>query len=299
MTDKSPAPLWLKLAPAIFLLLWAAGYSFAKLGLRHAEPMTFLAWRYGCVIALFLPLALALHPAWPKRAKEWGHVAIVGFLIQAVYFGLCYLAFSLGVPAGTVALIVSLQPILVALLAPSLVGELVSRRRWLGLALGLAGAALVIYARGAIGVVSIAGIVACFGALLGMTLGTLYEKRFGLAHHPVPTNLIQYLIGFAAVLPLALIFEQGRIAWNGESVAALAYLVVGNSIIAITLLLAMIRRGEAARVSALFYLVPPMAGLIAWVMLGEAMPPLAWAGLGLAAIGVFLASWRAKASPLA
>jgi drug/metabolite transporter (DMT)-like permease len=156
--------------------------------------------------------------------------------------------------------------------------------------LGLIGAALVIVARSEIEVTSAIGLVCAAGALIAMTAGTLYEKRFGLHHHPVTANTIQYLVGFLMVLPLALAVERVEVEWTGEFVLALAYLVIGNSLIAVTLLLAMIRYGEAARVSALLFMVPPMAALIAWGLIGEEMPPAAWAGMAIAAAGVALAT---------
>ena len=281
-------PLWLILAPGIFLFLWAAGFAVAKVGLAHAEPITFLALRYALVLAVLVPFAIVLRPPLPTRGIDWLHLAVVGFLIQAAYFGLCYIALGLGASAGAVALIVSLQPILVGLLAPHLAGEKVNLLRWAGLALGLGGAGLVILARSSVEVTSALALLCAAGGLVGMTAATLYEKRFGVQQHPVTANLVQYLVGLVAVLPIAWTFETMRVEWTADFVASLAYLVIGNSLIAITLLLAMIRRGEASRVSALFFLVPPGAALIAWLTIGEAMPPLAWAGMALAAIGVAL-----------
>ncbi len=281
-------PLWLRLAPAIFLLLWSGGFSFAKFGLANAEPITFLALRYLLVLAVLLPIALAVRPPLPKRRADWGHLVVVGFLMQAVYFGLSYYAFHLGVSAGGVALIVALQPILVALIVPWSSGEKVPALRWLGLLLGLGGAGLVIASRSSVEIASQLGILAAVGALLGITVATLYEKRFGLHHHPVTSNTVQYAVGLAAVLPLAYFTEAMEVTWSLELGIALGYLVVGNSLISVTLLLAMIRHGEAARVSALFFLVPPMAALMAWGLIGETLPPLAWAGMALAAGGVAL-----------
>ena len=133
--SPSSKPLWLVLAPAIFLILWSGGFSVAKLGIRHAEPLTFLALRYAIVLIILIPFAVALRPRWPRRPSEWLHIAMVGFLIQAVYFGLCYLAFHAGTSAGTVAIIVCLQPILVGLIAPYFARERVSALRWFGLIL--------------------------------------------------------------------------------------------------------------------------------------------------------------------
>lgn len=288
----TPRPLWLAAAPVIFLTLWSAGFAVAKLGVEHAPPLTLLALRYGLAVAVLLPVALVLRPPLPS-ARAAADVAIVGFLIQVVYFGLCYLAFRAGVSAGGVAIVVCLQPILVALAAPRFVGETVGPRVWAGLALGLAGAALVILGRSAVAAENLWGVALTVGALFGITGGTLWEKRHGRGHHPVVANLIQYAVGAVCTLPMALLLEDvTAIRWDGTFVAVLAYLVLGNSLLAISLLMAMIRAGEVARVSALFYLVPALSALIAWPMLGEAMPPVAWAGMALAGLGVTLANRR-------
>ncbi|CAN5127533.1 DMT family transporter [soil metagenome] len=280
----------LLLAPAIFLVLWSGGFSIAKLGVRHAEPLTFLALRYGIVVLILVPFYIALRPPLPRRAADWGHIAMVGFLIQTVYFGLCYIAFKAGMPAGTLAIIVCLQPIFAGLIAPSFTGERVSPRRWVGLILGLAGASAVIISQGRVGGASPFTILCGVGALAGITGGTLWEKRFGISQHPVIANLIQYVVGAATVLPAALATESLAIQWTPEFTLSLAYLVIGNSLIAMTLLLAMIRAGEVSRVSSLFYLVPPASAIIAWPILGETLGPLAWAGMVLAAVGVAIAS---------
>lgn len=290
-TPVSGRPLWLLLAPAIFLILWSGGFSIAKFGVRHAEPLTFLALRYAIVLIILAPFAIAMQPRWPRKLAEWLHIAMVGFLIQGVYFGLCYIAFKAGASAGTVAIIVCLQPILVGLIAPYFARERVSALRWLGLVLGLAGAATVILARSRVGAESILGILCSIGALIGITGGTLWEKRFGGNHHPIVSNMVQYVAGLAGTLPLALATETLAVDWmSPEFYAALFYLVIANSLISMTLLLAMIRAGEVSRVSSLFYLVPPMSALVAWPILGEAMPPLAWLGMAIAAAGVAIAS---------
>ena len=284
-------PLWLAAAPALFLILWSAGFAVAKLALTHAQPLTLLALRYVLVLAVLAPVALVLRPPLPRSRRALIDVAVTGFLIQVVYFGLCYIAFKSGVSAGGVAIVVCLQPILVALTAPHLVGEPVPPRAWAGLMLGLAGAATVILSRGQVSGNAL-GLLATLGALFGITGGTLYEKRFGTAQHPVTANLIQYTVGAAVTLPLAALTEDMTITWTPAFAAALAYLVLANSILAISLLLAMIRAGEVARVSALFYLVPPLSALFAWPLLGEAMPPAAWAGMALASVGVGMVSGR-------
>jgi drug/metabolite transporter (DMT)-like permease len=289
-------PLWLIAAPAVFLILWSAGFAIAKLGLQHAGPMTILALRYGIAVAILIPVALALRVPFPPTPRAWADVAIVGFLIQVVYFGLCYIAFKSGVTAGGVAIVVCLQPILVALVAPRLVGEAVGRQGWIGLALGLSGAAIVILSRSEVGADTWFGVACTVVALLGITGGTLWEKRFGVTHHPVAANLIQYAVGLAFALPAAWMTESMVIDWDPTFVAVMAYLVLGNSLLAMTLLLAMIRAGEVSRVSSLFYLVPPLSALFAWPLLGEAMPPLAWGGMALAALGVAMVSRPSRQS---
>lgn len=283
-------PLWLRLAPAIFLLLWSGGFSVAKLGILHAEPWSFLSLRYALVLAIILPLLAALRPPLPASASEWAHLAIVGFLIQTVYFGLSYIGLKAGVSAGGVAIIVCLQPLLVGLIAPRFAGERVGLLRWAGLALGLAGAVTVIASRSTVELAHPMGVLAVVGSLFAITLGTLWEKRFGRNHHPVVSNAVQYAAGLAGTLPFALAFESFSFTWNLPFAGALAYLVIGNSLIAMSLLFAMIRAGEVSRVSSLFYLVPPISALIAWPVLGEAIAPLGWAGFALAAAGVLIAS---------
>jgi drug/metabolite transporter (DMT)-like permease len=149
---------------------------------------------------------------------------------------------------------------------------------------------LAIFGRSAVAVENTFGVVMTFLALLGITVGTLYEKRFGVTHHPVSANLIQYAVGAGFCLPAAWLSESMAIAWDAEFIWAMAYLVLANSLLAMSLLLAMIRAGEVARVSSLFYLVPALAALCAWPLLGEVMPPAAWAGMALAGLGVALVS---------
>jgi drug/metabolite transporter (DMT)-like permease len=284
-------------APVIFLVLWSGGYAAAKVGLPYTGPFTFLALRYILALVILVPVALVTRPAWPRTREAWLHVLAVGFGIQVAYFGLSYVAFDLDLSAGAVALITSLQPILVALFAPRVTGERVTSMRWVGLALGLSGAAIVIGARSAIEAESWWGILAATGALIAMSAVTLYEKRYGGGTHPVPANMIGFGLGIVVFVPVALLAEGFAFEVTTRSVASLAYLAIGNSLISITLLLAMIRRGEASRVSALLFLVPPGAALIAWIVLGETIPLLAWPGMALAAAGVYIATRRPVPQP--
>lgn len=282
--------LLVRAAPAIFLLLWAGGFTVAKVGIHNADPLTLLSLRYFCVLVLLLPFFIIKKPNLPATASEWGHLFFVGFLIQVVYFGTAWVAFSLGGSAGAVALITSLQPILVALIIPMLSQEKVNRKRWAGLILGLTGTLMVIVGNNGVQPVSIQIILFSTAALLAITIATVWEKRYGSEHHPLTSNTVQYTAGFLCTLPLAWLFEPMSINVTVPFILALAYLVICNSILAITLLLMMIRRGEATKVSALFFLVPPLAACIAWFVLNEKMTPTAWLGMAVAAAGVWLVS---------
>ena len=195
-------PLWLLAAPVVFCCLWSGGYVVAKIGILYAEPLTLLVLRYSLAIGVMLPLFVLLRPPLPRRPAEWGHLAIVGLCIQSVYFGMSYLAFRAGVAAGVVALVMSLQPVLVAMLAPGLAAERIGWRRWSGLALGLVGTAAVILARSTIEPPPALGLIFAVLGLGGMTAGTLWEKRFGVAHHPVTANLVGFAAGLPASCPL-------------------------------------------------------------------------------------------------
>lgn len=284
-----------RLAPVAFVLLWAAGFAFVALGLPDSEPFTFLALRYAIVVALLAAALVLLRPPLPETRRDWADLAVIGVLLQAGYFSLLYLALDLEESAGTIALVVSLQPILVALLAPRVTGERVTALRWAGLGLGLAGAAAVIASRSSVAGLSGGGLICAAGALLALTSSTLYETRFGSEHHPVTANAVQCAVALALTLPPALLVERFEVDWTADLAISLTYLVLANSLLAITLLLMMMRRGEASRVSALFFLVPPLAAGIAWAVLGESLPAPAGAGMVLAAAGVAIATRPSRA----
>ncbi|MBF5013037.1 DMT family transporter [Burkholderia pseudomultivorans] len=287
-SDPRRKPGWLRAAPALFLLRWSSGFVFLKLGLRDADPLTFLALRYVCVVALLAAAFLWLRPALPRTPRAWLNLVVVGLLLQAGYFAFTYLSLKLGMSAGAVALVTSQQPILVGLLAPALAGERVGVLRWAGLALGAAGAVLVILARGPVAIASAWALAFALLALMCITGGTLWERRFGTDVHPVSANLVQYAVGLAVSAPLAFALEPMHVHWSAGLAGSLAYLVICNSLIAISLLLAMVRHGEASRVSALFFLIPPATALIALAVLGETIGALAWPGMALAAAGLYL-----------
>ena len=281
-------------APFVFLILWSGGYGFAKLGLEHAEPMTLLALRYGLAVAALVPLALMRRTVWPTGMGHWAAVAMTGFLIQGVYFGLAYLAMKQGMNAGTTAIIMALQPALVAAAAPLIGGKQGGWLLWQGLGVGFCGVVLAVWSEGALGPSPIGAALLAIGALGGISAATLFEKARGRKTDPVAGGLVQYAVGFALVAPIALATENVKVDWQPGLIVALAWLVIGNSLISISLYIAMLARGDATRISALMYLVPPLAMALAWVLLGEALHPLALAGLALSALGVYIVTRQTR-----
>lgn len=281
-------------APFVFLILWSGGYGFAKLGLEHAEPMTLLALRYGLAVAVLLPLALVLRPRWPTGAGHWAAVAVTGFLIQGVYFGLAYLAMKRGMNAGTTAIIMALQPALVAAASPLIGGKRSGILLGLGLGIGFCGVVLAVWSEGALGPSPLGAGLLALGALGGISGTTLFEKALGRKTDPVAGGLVQYAVGFALVAPVAVATERLTVDWQPGLIVALARLVIGNSLISISLYIAMIARGDATQISALMYLVPPLAMAMAWALLGEPLQPLAIAGLALSALGVYIVTRQTR-----
>jgi drug/metabolite transporter (DMT)-like permease len=276
---------WLRLIPAVFVVLWSTGFIGARLGMPHAEPMTFLAIRFALTAVILLVAAVAMQVPWPRRASAWGHLALAGLLMHGVYLGGVFVAIRLGLEAGLSALIVSLQPLLVAAAAPFLLAEPVGLRRWLGLALGLIGVSLVLGGKLGGGAMAI---MACVAALGGITAGTLYQKRFCGTHDLRSGNMIQFAAAAAACGLAALAFETRRIDWTPELVFALFWLIFVLSLGAVPLLYVLLRRGAASQVASLFFLVPPTTALIAWPLFGERLGPVELVGMGLAVAGVAL-----------
>lgn len=277
-------------APGVFVLLWASGFIGAKLGLPYAEPMTFLAVRMGAVVLLLGAIILATRPAWPSRSDIL-HSAVTGLLVHGAYLGGVFEAIHHRLPVGTAALVVSLQPVLTSTLANRLLGERVTARQWAGLALGLGGVYLVVHGRTEGDAPAIAWVGATV-ALLGMTVGTLYQKRFGGGIEWRTGFLIQYAASGALFALLALCFETMHVEWTAEFAFAIAWLVFVLSFGAIWLLYFLIRHKAATRVVSLFYLTPPFTALMAWLLFGEQLAPLALIGMAVCAAGVALVNWR-------
>lgn len=278
-------------APALFVVLWASGFIGAKFGLPYVEPLTFLTVRMIAVVALLALLAVVTRPTWPDMVGI-RHGIVAGLLVHGVYLGGVFISIDQRLPAGLSALIVSLQPVLTSTIANRYLGERVIARQWVGLTLGIAGVYLVVADKTVAGEATALGWAAVVCALIGITLGTLYQKRFGGGIDWRAALIIQYSAAGVSFALGSILFESQRIEWTIELIGALAWLVLVLSLGAVWLLYFLIRRSAATRVTSLFYLTPPVTALIAWLMFGERLGVLALIGMGVCVTGVFLVNWR-------
>jgi drug/metabolite transporter (DMT)-like permease len=274
-------------APMLFVLLWSTGFIGARFGLPYIEPMTFLAVRMVFVVFIMTAIALLAQAPWP-RGPEIGHSLVAGALVHGLYLGGVFTAISQGVPAGISALIPGLQPILTSTIANRFMGEKVTRLQWLGLGLGLIGVALVLHDRSIVLAGSPLGWLASVGSLLGITLGTLYQKRYCGRIDWRTGNTVQYAGALVLFGLAAFAFETRMIHWSGELIFAIAWLVLVLSIAAVGLMYWLIRRSAATGFASLFYLVPVVTALLAFVLFGEKLDALSIAGMVVCAGGVVL-----------
>lgn len=293
-------PAWLAPVPLFFVALWSTGFIAAKYGLPYAPPLSFLILRCIGALLVLLPLVLVGGAPWPHGRIL--HVAVAGLLLQAGYLGGVWSAIRIGMPAGLSALIVGLQPILTAFAAP-LVGERVTPRQWLGLLLGLGGVGLVVYSRINLHGLPPAAIGLCVLALLSITSGTLYQKRFCPQFDLRTGALIQFAATGLVLLPLAVALEGfgpalDNVRWTPQFVGALLWSILALSIGAIFLLFRLISRNDATKVTSLLYLTPPTTAVMAWLMFGEALSPPGLVGMAVAVAGVaFVIRKSSKENP--
>lgn len=274
--------------PFIFVVIWSTGFIVAKFGLPYAPPLTFLSLRFASVIVVLLPLVLLVRAPWPIGRVR--HIAVAGILVQAGYLAGVWCAIKLGMPAGLSALIVGMQPVLTAFAAP-LIGEKVRNRQWIGLIFGFCGVALVVANKITLIGLTWQSIALCVMALLSITVGTMYQKKF-CPHFDLRTGtIIQFAASSVVIVPLAIIFEDmspalQTIQWTPSFIGALLWSVLALSIGAIFLLFALIRKSAATSVTSLLYLTPPTTALMAWAAFGEIFSVTGMVGMALAVIGV-------------
>lgn len=276
-------------APMLFVLLWSTGFIGARFGLPYIEPMTFLAVRMVFVVLIMAAIALIGGARWPNP-PEIGHSLVAGALVHGLYLGGVFTAISQGVPAGISALIPGLQPILTSTIANRFMGETVTKQQWLGLLLGLIGVVMVLHDRSIMAAGSPLGWVASFGSLLGITLGTLYQKRYCGRIDWRAGNTVQYAGALVLFSLAAFTIETRIIHWSVELVFAFAWLILVLSIAGVGLMYWLIRRSAATGFASLFYLVPVVTALLAFALFGEKLDALSIAGMVVCAIGVVLAN---------
>jgi drug/metabolite transporter (DMT)-like permease len=281
---------------ALFVPLWSTGFIGAKLGLPYAEPYTFLFLRYAAVAVLLAGVALAMRAPWPRTAKEWLHIAVAGLLVHAVYISCVFDSIHHGLPSGVSALIVGLQPLLTAAVVGPLLGERVGLRQWLGLLLGLIGVALVLEEKISLNV-NFWAVGLSVIALLGISVGTVYQKRFCPRLDLRSGVAIQYFVTALYVGGFALALETRHVEWSGRFIFALVWLMLVLSVGAVSLLFILLRRGTASRTATLFYLVPPCTALVAWLLFDEQLGVVALLGMAIAASGVYLATRPTRDAP--
>ena len=276
----------LRAMPWVFVLIWSTGFVVARLGMPHAGPMAFLAWRYGLSILVFLLWASWARAPWPQGRAQWAHLAVTGLLMHAGYLGGVWVAVKGGLGAGLAALIVGLQPVLTAVwLSASANSHRVSARQWLGLLMGLAGLALVVGQKLQLGFATPATVGWAALALVSITAGTLYQKRWLKPCDVRSASVVQLLAAFAVTLPLALL-EAEPMRLHPQLVMAMAWSVLVLTLGGSSLLYLLIQRGAATSVTSLMYLVPPCAALMAWVLFDEPLTAVVLAGLAITALGV-------------
>jgi drug/metabolite transporter (DMT)-like permease len=277
-----------RVAPAIFVLLWATGFLIAKLGVPYAQPMTILAMRFVLAALMMASVALVTGAPWPRSWRRIGHIAMIGILLHAVYLGGCYIAIYGGMPAGMAALIAGFQPILTATLAGPVLGERTRPVQWIGIAIGFIGLMMVLWERIVIDLSHPAALLFAILSLIGITSATIYQKRFCPSFDLRSGTAIQYIAASIVMVPATLVFGIGAIDWAPTFIFALAWLVIVLSGVSIALLTWMISRGAASKVASLFYLTPPIAAIGSYFWFGETLSALALAGMAVIVFGLYL-----------
>lgn len=286
----SSSQLLARLAPPLFVVIWATGFIVARTITPYAEPLTFLLVRYLFAILVLVVIVAAARAPWPRNPRDWRNGLVAGILLHGFYLGGVFWSVKHGLPAGIMALVAGLQPLATGLLAMPLLGERVSPRRWTGIGIGFLGAALVVLPKLGDGGVPPAALAVGLLAMLSITFGTIWQKRTAGALDLRVNAVLQYIGAALVTVPMVLLTEEGRMDFTLPLIGALAWAVLGLSIGAIGLLLYLIRHGAVTGVATLLYLVPPVAALMAFALFGETLTLVQIAGMGLAALGVAVAS---------
>ena len=274
----------------IFVLIWSTGFVIARMAMPYVEPATFLFWRFAGVLAAMAALSLVWRLTWPSWSQI-KHIAIAGILLQFGYLMGVWVAVRLGMTAGLVALIVGLQPILTAWFA-AWVSEKVTTNQWIGLVFGFMGVALVVAAKVGLLSIPLISYFLAFAALLSITFGTIYQKKFCPIFDLRAGSTIQFGVSAFLSFFCMFFFETGVMVWNASVIGALLWAIFPISIGSISLLFMMIRKGAATKVTSMLYLTPPTTAAMAWLLFDEPFTLLMAVGLCLTMTGVVLVNAR-------
>lgn len=277
-----------------FVAVWGSGFIATKVGLQYAAPFTFLTLRYSFGLACLIPLVLVLRPHWPSSRTELAHILVAGLLMHAINLGGSHYAQYLGMSAGITALILAAQPLLTALVASRWMNQRLAARQWLGVGLGLAGVALVVWHKIDIHAISWGSLAAVGVSLVAITAGTLYQRVFCPRVDLYSAALLQFAISLAVLAPLAWAVEGMQVRWAWQLFAAIAFLVIFASILGVNVLHTLMRHGEAARVTSLMYLTPVFAVVLELLMFGVIPTPLSLVGMAVTCLGVAMVAWQRR-----
>ena len=285
-----------RLIPWLFVLIWSTGFVAAKYGLPYAEPFTLLSYRNGLTLIVLFIIMQVKKSIWPSSGMAFIHLMVTGLLIHGVYLGGVFQAIKWEIPIGLTAMIIGLQPLGMAFIAGIILHERIIRKQWIGLIIGLLGLYLVLFEKFDLAIegfftgFSFLAVLAVFGSLVGISLGTIYQKRFCSDMDLISGTLIQYLGAFILCIIMSLCFETGDIHWTNAFMITLAWQVFGLSIGAVLLLMTMIKQDALARVGSYFYLVPVLVAIQAWYLFDETMNFISIIGVLLIVFAVAIAS---------
>lgn len=290
-----PAPLSARAYESIlawyFVTVWGSGFLATKLGLQHAAPFTFLTLRFAFGILCLFPIVLIYKPRWPASRREFGHIIVAGLLMHAVHLSGSHYTQYLGMSAGITAVLLSIQPLLTAVIAGRWMGERLSARQWLGIAIGLAGVTLIVWHKIDVREATVGALAAVTISLAGVTAGTLYQRAFCKAVDLRAAALLQFTGTLVVLAPLAWFVEGAAVRWSWSLAGAIVFLVIGASILAVNAFHTLMRRGQATRVTSLIYLTPIFAVALELAMFGVVPTVISLTGIAITCLGVAMVSW--------
>jgi len=279
-----------------FVSVWGSGFLATKLGLQHAAPFTFLSLRFAFGLICLVPLLLIVRPRWPANRSEAGHLVVAGLLMHAVHLGGSHYTQYLGMSAGITAVLLSVQPLLTAVIAGRWMGERISARQWAGIAIGLAGVTLIVWHKIDVREATAGALLAVTISLAGVTAGTLYQRRWCPTVDLRAAALLQFAGTLVVLAPLAWLVEGATVRWSWALAGAIVFLVIGASFLAVNALHTLMRRGQATRVTSLIYLTPIFAVALELLMFGVVPSVISLAGIAVTCCGVAIVSWQGKQS---